>query len=96
MHLSQNLHILCAFKSKLAHTLCTFKPKFAHTLCANKPCQNKNASKLNKEKIIKNQELKVISPDPLSRQDCDSPKKMLESRSEDALVLLVKLVKLDC
>ena len=39
MHLSQNLHILCAFKSKLAHTLCTFKPKFAHTLCANKACQ---------------------------------------------------------
>ena len=38
VHLSQNLHILCAFKSKLAHTLCTFKPKFAHTLCANKPC----------------------------------------------------------
>ena len=41
MHLSQNLHILCAFKSKLAHTLCTFKPKFAHTLCANKPCLQK-------------------------------------------------------
>ena len=38
VHLSQNLHILCAFKSKLAHTLCTFKPKFAHTLCANKAC----------------------------------------------------------
>ena len=37
VHLSQNLHILCAFKSKLAHTLCIFKPKFAHTLCANKP-----------------------------------------------------------
>ena len=38
VHLSQNLHILCAFKSKLAHTLCTFKPKCAHTLCANKAC----------------------------------------------------------
>ena len=38
VHLSQNLHILCAFKSKLSHTLCTIKPKFAHTLCANKPC----------------------------------------------------------
>ena len=36
MHLSQKLHIPCAYKSKLAHTLCTFRPKFAHTLCANK------------------------------------------------------------
>ena len=43
VHLSQNLHILCAFKSKLAHTLCTFKLKFAHMVCANKACQCKNA-----------------------------------------------------
>ena len=41
VHLSQNLHILCAFKPKLADTLCTFKSKFAHTLCANKPCHIK-------------------------------------------------------
>ena len=50
IHLSQNLHILCAFNpkfthafmSKLAHTLCTFKPKFAHTLCANKAYHSGN------------------------------------------------------
>ena len=45
MHLSQNLYILCAIKSKFAHTLCTFKPKFAHTLCANKPCLKENVAK---------------------------------------------------
>ena len=33
------MHIVCAFKSKLAHTICTFKPKFAHTLWANKAYQ---------------------------------------------------------